>query len=494
MTGRFVGVSMAKHRLLYLHRRHFGLDGPDAMMGKLLYEALKTDLDAAVTSHMIIPDSVSEGLPQSILDDVITQSEFHRSGVNVVYLEGGLDSHCLTGFDGSDWKMSAPMIEEFARRGGIVVVADLDINIAQSIDEDRFGRLFKAWFRREDGRQGNPIEIVDPGRCENSYWSEIWVDCEAARTHCAEWLQPIYNGLSTILVGGPLELGNSQSWLANIVSHTMGTMCQDCWWEPPETGFDTHRLRYHPQSPMGGGSFGPFASVCQLGRGYLVAIAARVSSDYVTKKSHGNIEWIINIIRHLRSAVENHERLGSIARFRGACLFLSHRSVDKPVVEAISDNLFKTGISTWLDKERMLPSDSLGLSLNAGLTESSHFTIFWSRHCKDAPWVHFELGSAISACIERRKPILVVALDDTPPPDSLAQFIRINGKGTPQETSRLIYDALAALVDRESLNRVKEAAAVEQTDVGDAIAGEKLNRRASTEVVGPFRRRRRKPR
>lgn len=51
---------MAKHRLLYLHRRHFGLDGPDAMMGKLLYEALKTDLDAAVTSHMIIPDSVSE--------------------------------------------------------------------------------------------------------------------------------------------------------------------------------------------------------------------------------------------------------------------------------------------------------------------------------------------------------------------------------------------------------------------------------------------------
>jgi len=349
-------------------------------------------------------------------------------------------------------EMSVPMIEEFARRGGIVVVADLDINIALSTNQDKFSRLFKTWFKRENGNLGDPIEIVDPGRCEDSNWSMIWVNCDTARDHCAEWLKPVYNGLSSILVDGPLELRNDQSWLANIISPTMGTMCQDCWWEHPASGFDPHRLIYHPQSPMGVGSFGPFASVCQLGRGYLVAIAARVSSDYLTKKCHGNIEWIINILRHLRSAVENHERLGSMSRFRGVCLFLSHRSPDKPVVEAIGDNLFKTGISTWLDKERLLPSDSLGFALNAGLTGSSHFTIFWSKHClQDAKWVNFELGSAITACIEKGKPILVISLDDTPPPESLSQFIRINGRGTPQETSVLIYEAVSALVDRESL-------------------------------------------
>jgi TIR domain len=484
---------MAKHRLLYLHRRHFGSEGPDAIMGKLLYEGLKANLDAAVTSHMIIPDLVSERLRQDILDDVITLSEFHQLGINAVFLEDGLNSHCLSGFDGSDWKMSAPMIEEFARRGGIVVAADLDINIARAINEDKFAGLFKAWFRRENVNQGHPIEIVDPVRCENSHWSEVWVDCDAARRHCAEWLQPVYNGVSTILVDRPVELRNCQSWLANIVSRTMGTMCQDHWWEHPATGVDPHRLLFHPKSPLGSGSFGPFASVRQLGRGYLVVIAARVSSDYLTKKCHGNIEWVINILRHLRSAIDNHERLGSISRFRGVCLFLSHRSVDKPVVERIANSLLKTGISTWLDKEKILPSDSLGLSLNAGLTGSSHFTIFWSKHCQNAPWVDFELGSAISACIEKRKPILIISLDDTPPPESLSQFIRINGRGTPEETSMLIYDAVTALIDRESLSQAKGVSAVEKADFRYAVAGthRKSNRSSPTKVVGPFRRRRR---
>jgi len=84
------------------------------------------------------------------------------------------------------------------------------------------------------------------------------------------------------------------------------------------------------------------------------------------------------------------------------------------------------------------------------IEEFSHFALFWSKNCLNAPWVEFELGAAISACVEQGKPILVVALDETPVPPGIRQFVRIGAAGSPDEAAKGLADALAGLQMRAS--------------------------------------------
>jgi hypothetical protein len=76
--------------------------------------------------------------------------------------------------------------------------------------------------------------------------------------------------------------------------------------------------------------------------------------------------------------------------------------------------------------------------------------MFWSRNCVDAPWIRLELGAAIQSCVERRKPIFVVRLDDTPLPPTLDQFLRITGTATPDEIAGQIADAIIRLRQRQA--------------------------------------------
>jgi len=352
-------------RLLYLHYQHLAVAGQGAIAGNRLLEFLRSRLDQVITAHMVVDDDSLKAAHPSFLDDVIALGEMRRNEINIIYCEGGIET-LFSEEEGMVWKLRKPQIEEFARRGGVVIVADVDSNFADG-GNSVFSELFSAWFRSSHGASGqrNPVYLVDPGRCKGSNWRRISVDVTTAPTD--GWLKPVFDGVSELVVDGPLELRGYQSPLAFVNSETMGSMCEDSWWSSPRRGFDTSRLLYHPDGPMGPDPCGPFAAVRQVGKGFLVTITGLISPDRLVTECPGNAVWIKNLAAHLLAVSEAHGDRFAFQTFRGNRVFLSHRSFDKPLVEAVGNALKKNGVEVWLDKERILPSDSLGLSLSGGL-------------------------------------------------------------------------------------------------------------------------------
>lgn len=441
---------MTAQRLLYLHYQHLAVAGQRAIAGSRLLDFLKAELDQVITAHMVVEDDSTKTCHPSFLDDAVSLSEIKRNGVNVIYCEGGIESS-FGEDEGRVWKLRKPQIEEFVRSGGTLIVADVDWNFACTGNPE-FSELFSAWFgsNHKGSTPSDPIYLVDPGRSQDSGWRRISVDVDATKARIEDWLKPVFDGVSELMVDGPLELRGYQSPLAFVISDTMGSMCEDSWWSSPHKGFNSFRLRYHPNGPMGPDFCGPFASVRQLGKGFLVTITGLISPDSLVTKCPGNAVWIKNLASHLTALSDVHSDRFGFQQFRGSRVFLSHRSADKPAVEAVGRALRRRGVEVWLDKEQILPSDSLGLSINGGLAESSHFALFWSRNCQNAPWVEFELGAAISACVEQKKPIFVIALDETPVPRGIRQFVRISRGDSSEETADGLANAITALNRRAS--------------------------------------------
>jgi hypothetical protein len=67
--------------------------------------------------------------------------------------------------------------------------------------------------------------------------------------------------------------------------------------------------------------------------------------------------------------------------------------------------------------------------VNAGLETMTHFALFWSQQCVDAPWVKREPNAAVTMLLEKQIPLLVVRLDTTPVPAIIADLLRDRGHG-----------------------------------------------------------------
>jgi TIR domain len=196
-----------------------------------------------------------------------------------------------------------------------------------------------------------------------------------------EWVRPVYSNVTSLLVQGPLELCGYQTPLAFIASATCGSLCGDAWWSGPRVKRDNLPLIWHENAPMDFGGFGPFATLRQMGRGFAVLVTGLVSTEDIVTKCRDNAVWIENLAKHLSNCSAKVGESTGFQDFRGVRLFLSHRSTNEQVVKAISKALKKCGIRVWLDKEMMVPSDSIGTLINSGLAESSHFALFWSKEC-----------------------------------------------------------------------------------------------------------------
>jgi hypothetical protein len=280
---------------------------------------------------------------------------------------------------------------------------------------------------------------------ENGRWSSrVNIDAVRMQSYLQNWLKPTCSNLTKLLVDRPLQILPNQDVLGSVISDTAGSLCNDMWWRAPPT-MDPSRIRYHMNGPGPDYPFGAFASARQVGQGYVVAITGIVSPDYLTSLCQDNIVWIGNLIQHFHEASRKAVDEDSFIIFREARIFLSHRTIDKPAVRAIGEALEMRGPRVWLDVERMLPSDPLGTSISRGLEECSHFALFWSEHCVGAPWVELEVGSAITAMVEQKKPLFVVALDKTPVPALIAQIIRIDGTLPADEVARTLTDTIRSL-------------------------------------------------
>lgn len=100
---------------------------------------------------------------------------------------------------------------------------------------------------------------------------------------------------------------------------------------------------------------------------------------------------------------------------RYASTFLSHSSVDKPLVEAVARELGRRGILAWLDRNELHPGIDLGQALTEAIRRQATFTVFLSRAAVKSRWVEDELVVALQAeqvATSGQARIIPVYLDD----------------------------------------------------------------------------------
>lgn len=139
-----------------------------------------------------------------------------------------------------------------------------------------------------------------------------------------------------------------------------------------------------------------------------------------------------------------HDRLRRVSHHRSPyLLFLSHRSVDKEFVRKTATEIKRKGVGIWFDEEELVPSHSLIEEINRALGKMSHFVIFWSSNCVNAPWVEREMRSGITGLIENNIPLIIVRLDATPVPPIISDIYRIEATGiSPEQVGLRIVDTV----------------------------------------------------
>jgi predicted ATPase len=97
-------------------------------------------------------------------------------------------------------------------------------------------------------------------------------------------------------------------------------------------------------------------------------------------------------------------------------VFLSHNSLDKPMVEDIAARLQRAGLEPWLDKWYLTPGGRWQDELEAGLTASAACAVFVGPHGL-GDWVHEEVGLAVDrAAKDRSFRLFLVLLPGVPEP------------------------------------------------------------------------------
>jgi len=371
-----------------------------------------------------LPDEeASKYTDPKIRDDIVPYNLIKQLDPNLVYIEGGLfvdDKGC--------WKIPREKVEELTRAGAVVIVADADHNELTQ-HKSYYQEASSLFLSLVDyGKKDFPHPVY--GADLSSFWKgDRQIVCKPEKMIISEWLRPIYSDISEILVGIPAKLASWQHLVASGNQDSTGVLQDDRWVDRMDCC--------------------PFASAGNLGVGYVVFIAGNVSSDVWLERCPENVKWLTNLGEFLvEDAARARTRTASHLR-SPFLLFLSHRSVDKAVVEQVASEIKRRGVAIWIDKERLVPSDSLVGEINRGLEQMTHFVLFWSAACVGAPWVERELHAAVSRLVERKLPILIVRLDNTPVPTILADLYRVEASGMSSvEIGKSIVDTVERLAKR----------------------------------------------
>lgn len=243
----------------------------------------------------------------------------------------------------------------------------------------------------------------------------------------SDWLKPTFEGVKQVIVSWPLQLCRFESISISGNNGTTGVLCGDYWVDELNSC--------------------PFGSIAQIGSGF-ASFNAGILTGW-TEQNEGNIKWILNTCELLHNEAKANMRRTKSHYFSKHKLFRSHRSVDKPTVEESASTLKKEGIGVWLDKDNMLPSDSLIEKISEGLDEMTHFVLFWSTSCNDSAWINRELNAAISQLINLKKPIFIVRLDETRVPSIIADLYRIEAQSlSGNEIGKILNSTLQRLDNR----------------------------------------------
>ena len=118
--------------------------------------------------------------------------------------------------------------------------------------------------------------------------------------------------------------------------------------------------------------------------------------------------------------------LKRIPSSREVRIFLSHKSVDKPIVQRYYDALKQAGFSPWLDDTDMPAGTDFERAILQGFEESCAAVFFITENFRDEKYLGAEVGYAISQKRKKEKKFSIITLHypnakEVPP--LLQQFI-----------------------------------------------------------------------
>ena len=124
-------------------------------------------------------------------------------------------------------------------------------------------------------------------------------------------------------------------------------------------------------------------------------------------------------------------------------VFLSHSSTDKAVVHELAERLREDGIRVWFDEWEIQFGDSILSKIESALDSSRVLVLCMSEHAFGSDWAMLESQTfRFRDPLNNQRRFIPIRLDDTEPPESLAQFAYADWRGEAKEASyRRLLDA-----------------------------------------------------
>jgi len=261
-------------RTLYL-KSYPSINGRNSLKGRKLYDRLKEISEDCLMGYMVLSDEeAAEFSHPHIRNDILSYTLVKRLDPNLIYIEGGLFDE--GGIFQGKWRITRSIAEELVASGAVMIVADVDVNRFHSHKPFYKDAMFFLQVSADYGvHDGNgPIHGSD----QVSYWEGYYqIVCKPEKMVVSDWLRPVYDGVSEILVGLPVRLKGQVSYhfVASGNRDSTGTLGDDVWEEPHD--------------------YCPFASAANWGDGYIVLIAGLISDDGWLERCPDNTKWLINL-------------------------------------------------------------------------------------------------------------------------------------------------------------------------------------------------------
>lgn len=255
-------------RTLYL-RRAPRLLGRDSLAGRKLFDRLAELSDARLLAHAVLGDeAAAKVLNPDLNGDLVSETAVRAFAPNLIYVEDGLF------LKDSEWRVREPYAREFVRSGGVMIIADVDINDARERrDAYRAAYDFLGTGIDYGHEDRDPVYASDTSHC---WKSDRQIVVNPSRMVFDSWLSPVYENISELVVGHPLKLtGPRHHILATGNEGTTGTLIRDVWQNEND--------------------FCVFGTVHMYGDGYVAFIAGNVSADVWVERCPDNVEWLVRL-------------------------------------------------------------------------------------------------------------------------------------------------------------------------------------------------------
>jgi hypothetical protein len=104
-------------------------------------------------------------------------------------------------------------------------------------------------------------------------------------------------------------------------------------------------------------------------------------------------------------------------------VFLSHNSIDKPVVRELKRLLTAHKLRAWLDADELVPGENWQSGLVAGIMNSTAFAVCIGP-AGVGPWEDEEMQGALTLAVSERRRVIPILLPGAPDKPELSLFLR----------------------------------------------------------------------